>query len=551
MLPLPFRASTWFCCCLPFVAHAQTAPTAPEPSGVISGLVIDAHTNKPLRRAIVTLSTVETRPQDAVAWTDANGRFSFGYLSLGRYQLRASKEAYQTEAYGAKPSGRPGAIIQLAAGQVRSDFVFRLQLMSSISGIVLDEDGDPLSDAHVVAMRPGFQRQKRKLLPGPATSTDSYGRYRLTGLAPGKYAVVVASVNRPALKMHPEVSAGQLQPQYSYGHQYYPGSDRAESAALMAVEPGQEISGIDFRLTAQPTTSLQGRVVVPAGVTSVGQLSINASSEDLSSRANFGASASPPDFAFRIDQIQPGSYLLVAQAPIDGKRYRGVQRIDVGPQGLRDLAIQVEPGIDLAGSVSVEGPDAAKYAAAFVGLVPGDDIPWNGERLRASVNKDGGFKLTGVPPGVWDIDIGPIPPGGYLKSMLLGDYDVLTQDMTIRSSTTAPLKIVLSTRAAILAGDVMQGDQPARAVVLLAPEAKLRHVASLYRFVLADEKGHFEMKNAPPGHYILYAFEELDQRSVDDPEFLKPFASVGVSLTLHEGLNTLDQKVSLIHGAPQ
>src|SRR5437868_4692989 len=122
---------------------AQTSPTAAT-NGVIAGIVLDAAGNSPIRRAVVTLSTVETQPQDAVAWTDTNGRFSFGYLPPGRYQLRVTKAGYQPAVNGEVNPRRPPAIIQLASSESRSDFIFRLQLVSSISGVVLDEDSEPL-----------------------------------------------------------------------------------------------------------------------------------------------------------------------------------------------------------------------------------------------------------------------------------------------------------------------------------------------------------------------------------------------------------------------
>jgi hypothetical protein len=528
-----FSAAT---CCLMVAAQAQ-----PQSSGAIGGIVVDANNNTPIRRAIVTLSTVEGRPQDAVAWTDGEGRFWFGYLPSGPYQLRASKVGYQMAAYGAETPRRPAAIIQLAAGEVRSDFIFRLQQMSSISGDVLDEDGDPLAGVQVTLMTPGFERHKRKFFPGATTTTDSNGRYRLTGLPPGRYAV--ASMPRRAVKMQPEAVPGQPQRQYLYGVQYYPGADLAESAGLITLQPGHEISRIDFRLAARPTAPLQGKVIWPPEVTSAREVSITVVTDKVGTI--MGTTAFPPDFTFRLDQIPPGSYLAVAQASVDGRPYRGVQTIDIGPEGVRDAAIPLEPSIDLAGSVSVEGPGAEKVFASSVSLVPGDGLPWNGPPLRASVNKDGSFKIAGVPPGVWDIGAGPIPPGGYVKSMRLGDQDVLTEEMAIHASTTAPLKIVLATQAAILEGTVMQQDQPARAVVLLAPDAKFRHVSSFYRLVVADDKGHFEIKNVTPGRYQLYAFEEFDQRSIDDPDLLKPFESAGVAVTLREGKNE-PQRVSMI-----
>jgi protocatechuate 3,4-dioxygenase beta subunit len=543
-----FRASIGLLCSWIVGAFAQ-APSPATTNGVISGIVLDAAGNSPIRRAIVKLSTVETQPQDAVAWTDANGRFSFGYLPAGRYQLRVTKDGYQPAVNAEVNPRRPPAIIQLASGEARTDFIFRLQLISSISGVVLDEDGDPLAGVQVLVMRPDFQRGKRKLMPGPMAMTDSNGRYRLSGLVGGQYAVVVHGMNRSAVKIHPEATAGQPKPQYSYGVQYYPIADRAEAATLITVQPGQEISSIDFRLQARPATSIEGKIIVPVGAGSVKDIVVNIMSEDYPNRLAGSSGASQPEYHFSHPQLTPGSYVLVAQATIDGKRYRGVQTINLGAQGLRDIAIPLEPTIDLAGTLSIEGPDAAKHAPSFVSLVPGDDIPWNAPQLRANVNKDGSFKIAGVPPGIWDINAGPVPSGGYIKSMRLGDQDVLTEEMMIRPSTAESLKIVIGTRAATIEGDVLQGDQPMRAMVLLTPDGKFRHVTSFNRFTATDDKGHFEIKNATPGQYQLYAFDEFDQRNIQDPDFLKPFEKYGLPVTLREGPND-SQKLSMIPASP-
>jgi protocatechuate 3,4-dioxygenase beta subunit len=536
-----FRVSLLFFSALMIRVPAQTPP-----SGAIAGIVLDAGSNSPLRRAVVTLSTVEAQPQDAVAWTDSNGRFSFGYLAPGRYMLRAMKNGYQRVNYGADSVRRPPAVIQLAAGELRNALIFRLVLMNSVTGVVLDEDGDPLANVQVTALVQGFERQRRRLLPGPGTMTDSTGRYRLSGLAPGRYAVSAAHVNGFVNRMHPEAAAGELQQQYSYGVQYYPGTDRAEAAALIAVQPGQEISSIDFRLVAQIGASIEGRIIVPEGAGSVKDMIINTMSRNVArSGINYGAGVSPQDYTFHTNLLAPGPYLLIAQASIDGRSCRGTQSVDLGPQGLRDVAVPMEATVDLAGSVSIEGPDAGRHTAAFVNLSPGDDIPWNGPPLRASVEKDGSFKIGNVPPGIWDIGVSPIPPAGYVKSMRLGDRDVLTEDMTIGPSTTQRLTIVLGTRAATLEGDVLHEDQPARAAVVLAPDGKFRHVLSFYRLVGADEKGRFEIRNTTPGEYRLYAFEELDPQSIQDPDFLKPFETSSVLVTLREGPNA-SQKLPLI-----
>ena len=540
----PFiRVSGGLWCALILGAQTPAPPPGP-PSGVIAGTVMDAGNRQPIRRAIITLSTVEARPQDAVAWTDATGRFAFGYLPAGRYEVRVTKDGYQAAAYGAETPRRPPGTLQLAAGEVRNDLAFRLKVVSTISGVVTDADGDPLANVQIMAVRPGWQRGKRQLLPAGGASTDRNGRYQLRGVPAGRYvlAAQLLFVFGPALRIPPEAADGEAQLQYSYAPQYYPGTDRPETAATFTVEPGQDYEQIDFQLTAQPGTAVQGKVVLPPGIKPPQSVFLTAVSNDLGQGVNRGAPVGQ-DLSFRFDQLPPGSYTIAATATIDGRAYRGVAPVATGSDGGRDLAIMLRPGIDLSGSVSVEGPEAAKHAPGFVALVPGDGVPWNGAPLRANVGKDGSFTITGVPPGIWDINAGPIPPGGYIKSMRLGDQDVLTEEMSIQSSTQAPLKIVLGTRAAAVLGEVTKDGQAARATVLLAPEAKFRHVLSWYRFVAADATGHFEIKGITPGTYQLFAFEEFDPQSIQDPEFLKPFEPEGVTVTLKEGDNP-PQKLS-------
>ncbi|HLK46496.1 MAG TPA: carboxypeptidase-like regulatory domain-containing protein [Bryobacteraceae bacterium] len=539
----------WVALGLCMAAGSQAPSAAPAP-GTIAGVVFDAGNNAPIRRAVVTLSTVEARPQDAVAWTDGQGRFAFGYLPPGRYELRVSKNGYQAAVYGTDSPRRPPGIITIDAGETRGDLVFRLQLVTTITGTVTDDHGDPLPGVSVAAMRWGWQRQKRRLLPGPSAQSDAEGHYRLTNIAPGSYALVASKTGAPLAAFQSEAVAGQSQRPYYYALQYYPGTDRPESATLVSVEAGREYSNIDFQLTARSTPTVQGKIVPPPGISMFEQISIGASREDLGGRGpGFGAGVFQPDFAFHFDQLTAGSYVLVAQATAGGRSYRGVQNVEVGFNDISDLSIALQPSIDLAGSVAVEGPGAARYSPAPVSLVPGEGTAFKGPQPRAIVNKDGTFKIANVPPGVWDINPGRIPPGGYLKSMRLGDQDVLTEEMVIGPSTDVQLKIVISTQAAELQGEVSRNGQPARALVLLVPEVRYRHVLSYYRTVAADPNGHFEIKNAAPGTYALFAFEEFDRQLIEDPEFLKPFEAAGVPVTLREGENP-PQKISVITPGP-
>src|SRR4051794_13889341 len=135
-------------------------------TGSIAGTVTNGMTGAPLRRAVIVLSTVEPKPQDARAWTDAEGRFSFHFLPPGRYQINASKDGFQGAAFGSDSRNRLPAIVTLGPGESRTDINFRLGFFGIISGVILDEAGDPVANAHVQALRTVFQRQRRTLVPG-------------------------------------------------------------------------------------------------------------------------------------------------------------------------------------------------------------------------------------------------------------------------------------------------------------------------------------------------------------------------------------------------
>src|SRR5262249_29492542 len=159
-------------------------PRSEIPSGVISGSVVDAD-NHPIRRAIVALYAVDIK-QEAVAWSNENGLYSFSYLPAGRYQIRASKDGFQLSLYGSDGRRNPAATIQLAERERRS-INFRLPVVKVISGIVMDEDGDPISGAQVQVFLPGFRRGKRAFQRFNGANTDVNGRYQIISLQPGKY----------------------------------------------------------------------------------------------------------------------------------------------------------------------------------------------------------------------------------------------------------------------------------------------------------------------------------------------------------------------------
>ncbi len=524
-----------FCCALLSGLFAQTTPTY----GLIAGTVFDGGAKTPLRKANVTLTMLGAKLMDALAWTDDSGHFAFGYLPPGRYQVRAQFQGYQN-ASRAKLN-----ILVLQAGETRSDLVIRLFRLGSISGTVLDDGGEPAEGAMVMA-QPTGATSRRNSFGGPMATADSHGQYRISNLRAGKYNVVLQQNYEITTHEGSEVSAAAPPArQYLHLRQFYPGTEKPAGAAVLTIENGKEMSGIDFREVSRPAVSLQGHVIPPPNITGTLE-GVQVMLSQPGNRWGFtGGGAGPPDFSFNIGNAAPGPHILIAMATAGEKQYRGVLHIDIGETN-PEINIALEPGVTISGKVAITGPDAASHPASFVSLVSGDDIPWNGPPFRATVNPDGTYKLPSVPPGIWDIEAGPVPKGGYMKSMLLGDQDVLTEEMKITSSTAAPLNIVIATDGATLEGQVTSaaGD-PVQAPVVLMPAGRFQDVVSFRRYVFSNEKGRYRILGLMPGAYKLYSLEDFDARSEEDFESLKPLAKSAVAVELKEGEKT-SQDLKLI-----
>lgn len=521
-----------------------------SPYAAISGVVLNDSTGTPLRRALVTLSTLDTPPLEAVTYSESNGAFGFTNVPPGKYHLAAGKDGFQSAWFGASTPKRPPGTMTLAAGDVRSGITFRLCPLGSISGAVLDSDGDPVNGAQVRLMRAVYERRKPAYRTQGYAMVDSSGRYRLDEVIPGEYILMVTGGFQAAFLGDPVVSAAQAAQEKMYAPQYYPDSARLSTAEAVAVAPGKDVEAIDFHLVARASASLHGKVSVPEEVPAGFAVQLNVFPQDVpETTETFGGGAAPPQYTFDFPNLLPGPYLVVASFDHQDRHYRAAERVEVPPGG-QEISLHLERGIELPGRVDLEGGGERPPRPLRVNLVSGDTPPVPSQP-GVEVKPDGTFVIPDVFPGIWDINVDPVPKGGFIKSMRLGDEDVLTEDMVITPSTRQPLRIVVSSRGAVVKGTVTVPEgiiRSARARVLLAPSGRYEHVLSFYAIASADESGHFEFTGITPGRYKLFAFEELDPSSFEDPGFLKPFEDRSETFDVPEG-GRLTREVRLIPAA--
>ena len=374
-------------------------------TGEISGVVVLLGSGGPVRRAQVTLSGQELRG-NRTGLTDDQGRFAFQVLPAGRFTLTASKPGHVNVSYGAKRPGRPGTPIQLADGQRVEKISIALPRGSVITGVVVDEHGEPAPGAQVRALRYVLQTGERALNFSGQDVTDDRGTYRIHSLQPGEYVLSAIARNlNPATDMRQLImsqaaalqeSLGQMsggggragfvlgnlgamagspgaqqamdqlaqqlgiaegQQAAAYAPVYYPGTATPSGATSITLNTAEERSGVDFQLQLVPTARVQGSIVSTDGTLPPNiQLSLLATGPGGTPiEPQPGASVSRADgngqFTFR--DVTPGQYSLQARAVVrraeaDGVRGAGPGRAGGGPVPPNQIAQVLWASADVA-----------------------------------------------------------------------------------------------------------------------------------------------------------------------------------------------------------
>ena len=124
----------------------------------------------------------------------------------------------------------------------------------------------------------------------------------------------------------------------------------------------------------------------------------------------------------------------------------------------------------------------------------------------------------------------------YLKSVMAGNRDAAESGIRVDGGA-AVLDVIASADGAVVEGVVAdaKGVPVADAVLVAAPELRLRGREDRYRKMVTDQNGHFIFHGVPPGSYTLFAWESIEGEPYYNPEFLKNYESRGVALRVAEG----------------
>lgn len=385
---------------------AQQQGPPPKTIALVTGQVVDGTTSQPVSEAIVTLSTgagggraggmptamapeVQQAMQAALAaaggrggsgdrrvMTSSDGRFVFHSLPPGQFTLTVTASGYASSLGVTLTPNIPGIIggvspatssttFQLKEGEFATNFRLRLWKHAVVGGVVLDDSGEPAVGLSVQVARRVMAAGRARFVPANSTKTDDRGMFRIPGLTPGDYVVVVpqAPLSMPASIMSGlmdgmtsglgiagvamamiDVMSSGINPQdamaggvrigdymvassgavpllspdgrlLAYQTQFHPGVPAPSQATVLQLKSGEEKTDITFQLRLIPTSRISGVATGPEGpVANLGvKLVVPGDGTVSDSEFDVATAITKADGTFSFFGVPPGQFLLKAE----------------------------------------------------------------------------------------------------------------------------------------------------------------------------------------------------------------------------------------------
>ena len=513
------RAALLVVCC----AGLGAQPAAVE------GVVVNQATGRPVAgvhvRFLSAAPGAEGQPYGAVS--DLAGHFSIASLPAGTYIAEPKQRGFF---YMPSKGGAPVRRVTLKSGQQLTGFKIEMVPGATISGRVTDDNGDP-AQAGVFA-------------------EDESGR---------TYSGRVA-YHRRAGRVSPERGAGQVlhrratgpprdQPGAGDPHRWHRRSDLRERLITPVRQARQKPCWWKRRrapsLPAWTSTWRGSRAAATSPEWSQARRKGRAApwccswEGDDPRRRNFrGGMGVGPDGHFQFTNLPPGTYRLLGSHQ-DDKAKLYSQPADVHLEGgdVTNVSLVLAPGGELTENWRWRAfRPKEKLSVGLETMGSGENPP------AAQVDSNGVFRVAGILPGSYRVNVTPLPENAYLKSVRLDGVEAPDGELDLsRAAQGSSLKILVSPNGGQIEGKLLDKDgEPLGAMPAMVILAADPREIDLERSLKTTEDGTYRFQGIRPGKYRLLAFD-ADQFGwgPDSLEMVKKLAASAEEIEIKEG----DRKV--------
>ncbi|HEX5475330.1 MAG TPA: carboxypeptidase-like regulatory domain-containing protein [Vicinamibacterales bacterium] len=532
-------------------------------TGRIRGRVLAADTNAPVRRAQVRI--IGEGIGGKLALTDAEGRYEFRDLPVGRFRLLVAKPGFVPTQYGQRHPLESGRPIELSDGEALDNVNIVLPRGGVLTGRIVDEFGDPLEGVEVMAQRRRFINGAPRLAPAGRGVSNDLGDFRIYGLAPGQY-YVSASLRSPQMVTFDVTGAAAggpvgSMPDSGYAPTYYPGTPSSSDAQPIAIGPGQEVDSLDFAMQAVKTVRIRGTVMSSAGQPVGGaRVVLIPAVHDSMSFAPAGTSRTASNGTFTMTGIAPGDYTLettsndreqmmiavmtgtadATSRPARREPEFAAMPLSVNGTNIDDLVVTTARGAHATGRLVFEGQTAPPGLSKLriLAVPAGSDV--RGPVGTSTVKDDGTFELTGL-SGARGLRAGNLPRGWFLDTVEYDGADVTDTGIEFKPGTDVSGIVIRYTQQQTHLTGTVATDAGIAAtdytilVFSQDPHAWTQVLGGRTREARPDQDGQFKIDGLRPGDYYAIALESVDEGQAQDPEFLTRISKDATSFTLEAG----------------
>jgi protocatechuate 3,4-dioxygenase beta subunit len=530
------------CALLIFLPTAVLSQTPPEQkSAVVEGKVINSISGAAIRKAELSLTTdlmpegfadmlPGSKPKEPKrsfsATSDAAGKFHFDHVAPGDYYFTVKHVGFVDLTY--KPAGpirTAEGMLRLKPGQELHDLELRLVPQGAVAGKVIDEDGDPVPDAMVVAESANYSSGRRTMQIRDSSTTNDRGEFRLGKLAPGRYYISLDVLSTNPTGEVPAPKDGL--PETGYVATYFPKTTDWALAEPVDVKGGADVPGLAIQLQKSRVVRVKGKVVGGDGKPVRGaQVMLMSASRPGSMRMTMVNDA---EGGFELANVPPGPYTAMIMQVQDQKMIQ--QPLLVPNEDLVDVKLGAMTEGSLGGRVIVTGEGKAAVKGLEISLI--SDEAAAVMPVSARVDESGTFVLKKVLATTYELNISDVPEGAYLKSVLWNGKEKLGAPFDFTGGVAGDLQVFLGTDGGTFDVRVSRDDKPVSdaTVVLLRDDASQRNPETT-RSGETDESGHLVLKDVPPGNYLAFAWEKVEEGDWFDPVFLKGASDNAVRVTV-------------------